>query len=63
MSGLPSLGDVLRATVLLHAFAGDEVTWMTSRAAAPLLTGNRHIARTLLDDEVADAELGALTSS
>ena len=58
VSSVPSLGDVLRATVLLHAFAGDDVTWVTSRAAAPLLHGNRHIARTLLEDEVADAELG-----
>ena len=55
--GVPSLGDVLRATVLLHAFAGDEVTWITSRYAAPLLKGNPRIARTFLDEDVADAEL------
>jgi heptosyltransferase-2 len=60
MSSAPSLGDVLRATVLLHAFAGDEVTWITSRAAAPLLTGNPRIARTLLEDEVTDAELASV---
>ena len=57
VAGLPSLGDVLRATVLLHAFAGDEVTWITSRSAAPLLERNALVARTLLDDEVADDEL------
>ena len=57
VSRLPSLGDVLRATVLLHAFAGDEVTWVTSRYAAPLLAGNPRIARTLVDDEFADAVL------
>ena len=56
VSGLPSLGDVLRATVLLHAFPGDEITWITSRYAAPLLQGSPR-ARTLLEDEVADAEL------
>ena len=28
-----SLGDVLRCTVLLHAFKQDEVTWVTAREA------------------------------
>ena len=58
VSGLPSLGDVLRATVLLHAFAGAEVTWITSRHAAPLLKGNPRIARLLVEDELADAVPG-----
>jgi heptosyltransferase-2 len=57
VSRVPSLGDVLRATVLLHAFSGDDVTWITSRAAAPLLNGNRLIAHTLLEDDVTDAGL------
>lgn len=57
VSAVPSLGDVLRATVLLHAFAGDEVTWVTSRRAAPLLHGNARIARTLIDDGIGEGEL------
>jgi heptosyltransferase-2 len=57
VSIVPSLGDVLRATVLLHAFAGDEVTWVTSRSAAPLLHGNPRVARALVDDDISEAEL------
>jgi heptosyltransferase-2 len=57
VSAVPSLGDVLRATVLLHAFAGDEVTWLTSAHAAPLLAGNSRIARLLVHEHDAIGEL------
>ena len=42
-----SLGDVLRCTVLLHAFKDDDVTWVTAREAFPLLTGNPYVRRLL----------------
>lgn len=37
---VPSLGDVFRHTVLLHRYKDDEVTWLTSQSARPLLDGN-----------------------
>lgn len=40
-----SLGDVLRTTVILHLFKGDHVTWLTDKAAFPLLQDNPYIAR------------------
>jgi len=42
-----SLGDVFRSTVLLHLFKDDHVTWLTDRAAIPLLEGNPYIQRIL----------------
>jgi heptosyltransferase-2 len=50
ISGTVSLGDVLRTTVLLHLFPSDRyhVTWVTDKAAWPLLRGNQHIHRVLL---------------
>jgi len=41
---LGALGDVLRTTPLLAVLEGN-VTWVTSEAAAPLLTGNPYIDR------------------
>ncbi len=38
-----SLGDVLRATPLLHLFRDDHVTWVTDASAVPLLRGIEHI--------------------
>jgi heptosyltransferase II len=46
----PSLGDVLRTTVLLYPFAGDQVTWLVHRDAYPLLDGNPYIKRILVYD-------------
>jgi heptosyltransferase-2 len=40
---VPSLGDVFRHTVLLHYYANDEVTWLTSASARPLLEDNPYI--------------------
>ena len=37
---VPSLGDVFRHTVILHRYAGDRVTWLTSESALPLLRSN-----------------------
>lgn len=47
----PSLGDVLRSTVILHAkkLQGD-VTWLTDLSAYPLLKGNPKIHRILFWD-------------
>ena len=42
-----SLGDVLRTTVILHAFRDEEVTWVTDKEAFPLLEGNKYIKRLL----------------
>src|ERR1700751_829338 len=41
---LGALGDVLRTTPLLTVLDGT-VSWLTSEAAAPLLTGNPYIER------------------
>lgn len=38
-----SLGDVLRTTVILHLFKNDQVTWLTSPEALPLLENNSYI--------------------
>lgn len=45
-----SLGDVLRTTVLLHRYSGDDVTWLTDEKAAPLLEGNPFIGRLVTID-------------
>ncbi|HEC61287.1 MAG TPA: glycosyltransferase family 9 protein, partial [bacterium] len=47
MGRTPSLGDVLRTTVILHAFQFDKVTWLTDEAAYPLLRDNDLINRGL----------------
>lgn len=47
---IPSLGDVLRTTVILYPFAEDHVTWLVDEAAYPLLEGNPLIDRILLYD-------------
>lgn len=46
----PSLGDVLRTTVLLYPFAGDQVTWLVDKDAYLLLAGNPYIKRVLVFD-------------
>lgn len=43
--GAISLGDVLRSTVILHLFKNDDVTWLVSPEAIPLLKGNPYIDR------------------
>lgn len=53
----PSLGDVLRSTVLLHLYKRDHVTWITSRAAAPLLMNNPYIARIVMDEDGSEETL------
>lgn len=48
-SGVVSLGDILRTTVILHLFPPDthEVTWVVDQKGAPLLKGNPCIHRLL----------------
>ncbi len=46
-----SLGDVLRTTPILHLFRDDHVTWVTDKAALPLLKGNSLIDRLATFDE------------
>lgn len=48
-SGIVSLGDILRSTVILHLFPSDHyhVTWLVDQKAVPLLNGNTHIQRLL----------------
>jgi len=52
-----SLGDVFWHTVLLHLYEDDEVTWLTSRKAYPLLEGNPYIDRVLIYEEIAGLPL------
>ncbi len=49
-SGIVSLGDILRTTVILHLFPPDEyhVTWLVDAKAVSLLKGNTHIHRLLI---------------
>lgn len=49
--------EVLRATPLLRVLADHEVTWYTSRAAAPLLWGNPLIERVVTSPRSARADL------
>jgi len=48
-SGIVSLGDILRTTVILHLFPSDHyhVTWLVDQKGVPLLKGNSHIHRLL----------------
>jgi heptosyltransferase II len=48
-SGVVSLGDILRTTVILHLFPPDQyhVTWLVDQKGIPLLRGNPHIHRLL----------------
>jgi heptosyltransferase-2 len=48
-SGVVSLGDILRTTVILHLFPSDQyhVTWLVDKMGIPLLKGNAHIHRLL----------------
>ena len=50
-----SLGDVFWHTVLLHLYRNDEVTWLVSRKAYPLLEGNPYIDRILIYEELISA--------
>lgn len=56
-AGSPSLGDVLRATCMLSLFRGDEISWLVSKEAAPLLPAAPHIDEILIYSE---ATLSAL---
>lgn len=49
-SGIVSLGDILRTTVILHLFPGDQyhVTWLVDQKGVPLLKGNPFIHRLLV---------------
>ena len=48
-SGVVSLGDILRTTVILHLFPSDHyhVTWLVDQKGLPLLRGNAYIHRLL----------------
>ena len=48
---VPSLGDVLRTTVVLHLFNDAFVTWLVDERAYPFLKDNRCIARILVYNE------------
>lgn len=49
-SGIVSLGDILRTTVILHLFPPDQyhVTWLVDAKGIPLLKGNPYIHRLLV---------------
>lgn len=44
---VPSLGDVLRSTVILHAYKDAHVSWLVDDKAVPLLKDNPYIHRIL----------------
>jgi len=44
---VPSLGDVLRTTVILHCFKDYHVTWLSDESAYALLKGNPYINKVL----------------
>ena len=46
----PSLGDIMRTTVILNCFEYDHVTWLTDKSAYPLLKDNPLINRLLFLD-------------
>ena len=50
VSNIPSLGDVMRSTVILHKFRNDNVTWLTDETAYGLLKDNPYIDRILFFD-------------
>lgn len=50
-AGSPSLGDVLRATCMLSLFNNDEIAWLVSKEAAPLLPGAPIIHEVLVYSE------------
>jgi len=52
-----SLGDVLRTTVLLHAFKNDDVSWLVDEHAFPLLEGNPYIRQILVFDLISVLQL------
>ncbi|MDP2946470.1 MAG: glycosyltransferase family 9 protein, partial [bacterium] len=52
-----SLGDVLRTTVLLHAFKDDNVTWIVDERAFPLLEENPYIKQILIFDLISVLQL------
>ncbi len=54
-----SLGDVLRTTVILHAFKEDRVTWLVDEVAYPLLRGNPYINRILFYDLTTVLQIGS----
>ena len=53
----PSLGDVFRHTVLLHHYSNDEVTWLTSESALPLLKDNHFINKLMIYSKNTEEEL------
>jgi len=56
-----SLTSVLRATVLLNLFDGDEVTWVTSAEAVPLVKGARNVRHAIPYDAEASLALSYQT--
>ncbi len=54
---ISSLGDVLRTTVILHAFKDDNVTWLVDEKAYPLLENNPYIKRILIYDTTSVLQL------
>ncbi|GBD95693.1 MAG TPA: glycosyltransferase family 9 protein [Nitrospirae bacterium] len=58
---IPSLGDVLRTTPILWGFKekypDSHITWLVSREAEPLLTGNKFIDRLMIWDEFVPYQL------
>ncbi|MFC1620753.1 glycosyltransferase family 9 protein [Candidatus Omnitrophota bacterium] len=54
-----SLGDVFRTTAILHPFQKHDVTWLTTKEAAPLLVNNPFIDRLLVYDLTSVLQLQA----
>ncbi|MBU1007099.1 MAG: glycosyltransferase family 9 protein [Candidatus Omnitrophica bacterium] len=54
-----SLGDIFRTTAILHLFKKSDVTWLTTKEGAPLLTQNPYIKRILVYDMTTAFQLKA----
>ncbi|MBU1061330.1 MAG: glycosyltransferase family 9 protein [Candidatus Omnitrophica bacterium] len=52
-----SLGDVFRTTSILHLFKNDNVTWLTTKDALPLLAQSPYIKRLLVYDLTTSLQL------
>lgn len=43
-------GDILRTTVILNFLKGAHIIWLTEKKAVPLLLGNKHIVKVLINN-------------
>ena len=59
MGFIPSPGDVLRTTVILHRFKDYHVSWLVDEKAASLLKNNPYVHRILIFNSITTLQLQA----